>query len=70
MLRQARELELTARPALEAAEGSPAELVAGPGPDAEAERVERMRGDIGDLVESQPEEVAQLLRGWLADRRS
>jgi flagellar M-ring protein FliF len=25
--------------------------------------------EIGDLVERQPEEVAQLLRGWLADRR-
>jgi flagellar M-ring protein FliF len=25
---------------------------------------------IGDLVERQPEEVAQLLRGWLADRRT
>jgi flagellar M-ring protein FliF len=24
---------------------------------------------IGELVERQPEEVAQLLRGWLADRR-
>jgi flagellar M-ring protein FliF len=28
------------------------------------------RSDVGDLVKSQPEEVAQLLRGWLADRRS
>jgi flagellar M-ring protein FliF len=27
------------------------------------------RSDVGDLVKSQPEEVAQLLRGWLADRR-
>jgi len=26
--------------------------------------------DIGALVESQPDEVAQLLRGWLADRRA
>jgi flagellar M-ring protein FliF len=25
--------------------------------------------EIGELVERQPEEVAQLLRGWLADRR-
>ncbi len=29
-----------------------------------------MRDEIGQLVESQPDEVAQLLRGWLADRRS
>ncbi|MDP9418468.1 MAG: flagellar M-ring protein FliF [Actinomycetota bacterium] len=28
------------------------------------------RDEIGQLVESQPDEVAQLLRGWLADRRS
>lgn len=28
------------------------------------------RSDVGALVKSQPEEVAQLLRGWLADRRS
>jgi flagellar M-ring protein FliF len=26
--------------------------------------------EIGELVERQPEEVAQLLRGWLADRRT
>lgn len=33
---------------------------------------ERMRVDaqIGDLIERQPDEVAQLLRSWLADRRS
>jgi flagellar M-ring protein FliF len=29
-----------------------------------------LNAQIGDLVERQPEEVAQLLRGWLADRRS
>ena len=29
-----------------------------------------VQSEIGDLVERQPEEVAQLLRGWLADRRS
>lgn len=28
------------------------------------------RSDVNELVRSQPEEVAQLLRGWLADRRS
>lgn len=36
----------------------------GPAPGAAA------RADVGDLVKAQPEEVAQLLRGWLADRRS
>jgi flagellar M-ring protein FliF len=29
-----------------------------------------VRGEIGELIEKQPDEVAQLLRGWLADRRS
>ena len=29
-----------------------------------------VQAEVGDLVERQPEEVAQLLRGWLADRRS
>ncbi len=29
-----------------------------------------IEAQIGDLVERQPEEVAQLLRGWLADRRT
>ena len=36
---------------------------------AEVKRLE-IKGEIGELVERQPEEVAQLLRGWLADRRS
>ncbi len=30
----------------------------------------RRREDIAQLVERQPDEVAELLRGWLADRRS
>jgi flagellar M-ring protein FliF len=42
------------------ARGDLLELGARPSIDAE----------IGELVERQPEEVAQLLRGWLADRRS
>lgn len=29
-----------------------------------------VKAEVGDLVERQPDEVAQLLRGWLADRRS
>ena len=35
----------------------------------EAKRM-AVQSEIGELVERQPEEVAQLLRGWLADRRS
>jgi flagellar M-ring protein FliF len=73
VLRQQSELELAERRALDARESAIAELEAGsstPAPDEDAERVDRVRGEIGDLVESQPEEVAALLRGWLADRRS
>jgi len=29
-----------------------------------------VQSQIGDLIDRQPEEVAQVLRGWLADRRS
>jgi flagellar M-ring protein FliF len=36
----------------------------------EARQRLHIQGEIGELVERQPEEVAQLLRGWLADRRS
>ncbi|MHB1740532.1 MAG: flagellar basal-body MS-ring/collar protein FliF [Actinomycetes bacterium] len=39
-----------------------------PGPDLAA--LGAARDDIASLVERQPEEVAALLRGWLADRRS
>jgi flagellar M-ring protein FliF len=39
-----------------------------PADPAVNERLERQR-EIAALVEKQPEEVAQLLRGWLADRR-
>jgi flagellar M-ring protein FliF len=35
---------------------------------AESELVS-IRSDIGQLIEEQPDEVARLLRGWLADRR-
>lgn len=36
---------------------------------ATARRVE-LQSEVAELVDRQPEEVAQLLRGWLADRRS
>jgi flagellar M-ring protein FliF len=45
-------------------------LVGGPrGQDGIEGRRPAFDNEIGDLVERQPEEVAQLLRGWLADRR-
>ena len=43
-----------------------------PAPDAEPTDEERhlvVQSQIGDLIDRQPDEVAQVLRGWLADRR-
>ncbi len=46
------------------------ELVPGPrGQDRLELGRPAIASEIGELVERQPEEVAQLLRGWLADRR-
>ena len=36
----------------------------------EIEERSRIQQQVGDLIERQPEDVAQLLRSWLADRRS
>jgi flagellar M-ring protein FliF len=56
--------------ALSAGTGAAGALTAGPAADAEAlARAERAR-EITALVERQPDEVATLLRTWLADRRS
>ncbi|WP_030177125.1 flagellar basal-body MS-ring/collar protein FliF [Spirillospora albida] len=57
-----RELAGDLRDALPAGKSEPEEPE--PGADREA-----LKGEIADMVERQPEEVAQLLRGWLADRR-
>jgi flagellar M-ring protein FliF len=60
-----------ARAALEAEAGGDARLAlmpGGPDEEAAAEREARQQ-EITSLVEQQPEEVAQVLRGWLADRR-
>ena len=63
--------------ALEAAEGATAIesgggalALEGPQVDHEAEEREARQKEIADMVSNQPDEVAQLLRGWLADRRS
>jgi flagellar M-ring protein FliF len=51
-------------------EGSSAMAALEPAPiDPRDELAAVARSDIGELVKAQPEEVAQLLRGWLADRR-
>ncbi|WP_067473279.1 flagellar basal-body MS-ring/collar protein FliF [Actinomadura hibisca] len=62
---QAQALESAEREALPAAGDAPKQPADSSGADREA-----LRGEISDMVERQPEEVAQLLRGWLADRRS
>ena len=46
------------------AAGSPLEI-----PEEVAQRV-AIHTEIAELIDSQPDEVASLLRGWLADRRS
>jgi flagellar M-ring protein FliF len=63
--------------ALEAAEGATAIEAGGgalaleaPQVDHEAEERDARQKEIADMVSNQPDEVAQLLRGWLADRRS
>jgi flagellar M-ring protein FliF len=43
---------------------------AAPALPAASDPASRARADIEALVERQPDEVAELLRGWLADRRS
>lgn len=54
--------ELSAVPGGIPSQFSAGELSTGPAAAA--------RSDVGDMVRAQPDEVAQVLRGWLADRRS
>lgn len=66
--------------ALELATSSKGELAGRPGGlkpalepapvDPRAEQVRAARQEISELVQQQPDEVAQLLRSWLADRRA
>jgi flagellar M-ring protein FliF len=63
----------SALPALAGAEGDPP----GPAPElalvgaaAKALPAVTIDDELGALIERQPEQVAQLLRGWLSDRRS
>ena len=55
---------------LDDAEALPAIEPARPPVDPHLAQVAAARDEIGELLEAQPAEVAQLLRGWLADRRS
>ncbi len=64
MQRRMTELEIERMKALE---GTRLELEAA---ETEAGKLAQVRDEVGELVEQQPDEVAQLLRGWLADRRS
>ena len=61
-LRADQETRVTATPMLEAA---PAELALA---EAEAARGQFLRHEIDDLIAKQPDDVAALLRGWLAER--
>jgi flagellar M-ring protein FliF len=62
-------LEKRSTPAL--SDGNPEVLALGPaeGPSAETLALEARHREISEMVEQQPDEVAQLLRGWLAERR-
>jgi flagellar M-ring protein FliF len=60
-------LEATRVPVAIGAGGAAGELTAGPS-EVELAREVRAR-EISTMVERQPDEVATLLRGWLADRR-
>ncbi|HET8615252.1 MAG TPA: flagellar basal-body MS-ring/collar protein FliF, partial [Actinomycetales bacterium] len=55
-------------PAIESADGAPA-IEGGTAPGSAPAGQMRRRDDLVALVERQPDEVAELLRGWLADRR-
>jgi flagellar M-ring protein FliF len=46
----------------------PSELAIGPSAEEQHHMV--VQSQIGDLIDRQPDEVAQVLRGWLAERRS
>jgi flagellar M-ring protein FliF len=62
--------ELEAYRARELAMANRAALEGGPGGPAEVDPSAIKRDEISAMVDRQPDEVAQLLRGWLADRRS
>jgi flagellar M-ring protein FliF len=62
-------LEQSRALALDSGSGKPALAAGAPADPARDDRIDR-RNEITALVERQPAEVAQLLRGWLADRRS
>jgi flagellar M-ring protein FliF len=53
--------------ALDPAEGG--RLAIGADVDADVRRRALEKQEVGDLVSRQPDQVAQLMRGWLADRR-
>jgi flagellar M-ring protein FliF len=70
-LRRLVEGEVTEQRALQPGGGAVAELEAGTGkPDSGPAQLATVQDEIATMVERQPDEVAQLLRGWLADRRS
>jgi flagellar M-ring protein FliF len=65
---QAAALGTSAHAAIESAGGVSA-LEGGPDAGGAPTQQMRRKDDLAALVERQPDEVAELLRGWLADRR-
>ncbi len=64
------ELEASSPSALEPAYAASRVGPAPPRPSLEAAPATTIEGEISDLIERQPDEVAQTLRSWLADRRT
>jgi flagellar M-ring protein FliF len=62
-------LEKRETPALGDGSGTDALALGAGGPDADTLALEARHHEISEMVEQQPDEVAQLLRGWLAERR-
>ncbi len=58
--------QVAAAPPIESLPSAPASAPAPPLTIGPSEITE----EVGSLIDRQPEEVAQILRGWLADRRA
>lgn len=70
MSRRRREPEVAEKVVPAQVRPSPEVEAHAPEPPAEELANSRVRDEVAELVERQPEEIASLLRGWLADRRA
>jgi flagellar M-ring protein FliF len=68
--RQRATLTRTDEPAQEIPEPEPVEASRPLELTSEDKKRMAVQEEVGELIQRQPEEVARLLRGWLADRRT